>query len=157
VKKNFFLIRYTAAAVLLIVAVTQFYLVKTLHISPWKGGGFGMFSTVGSQSSYFIRVFYNSSPGEKISISIPEKFISEEQAIFYFPVKNNFLKLKDDLLKEKWFINNDKNKIMMNDMIDSCCNNQYSTVKIINIRIELWQYKFDINSSKLYSTLLAKY
>jgi len=31
---------------LLAVAVTQIALVRTLHLSPWKGGGFGMFASV---------------------------------------------------------------------------------------------------------------
>ena len=38
--------RYVPAAVLAGVAVVQIVLAATLHLSPWKGGGFGMFSTL---------------------------------------------------------------------------------------------------------------
>lgn len=34
-----------APALLLALAAAQLLLVATLHLSPWKGGGFGMFST----------------------------------------------------------------------------------------------------------------
>jgi hypothetical protein len=154
-KKKVFLIRYAAAIVLLIIAAVQFGLVKTLHISPWKGGGFGMFSTVGSQNSYFIRVYTNSPSGEKIRIFIPEKLGAEEQEIFYLPVRNNFIKFKKDVLKEKWVIGN--NKIIELDSVDTCCSNQYKPITIIDVTIELWQYKFNINTSKVYSTLLSEY
>jgi hypothetical protein len=34
------------SAVLIVVAVTQLVLAKTAHLTAWKGGGFGMFSTL---------------------------------------------------------------------------------------------------------------
>jgi hypothetical protein len=157
VKKNYtFLIRYAAVMVLLLVAVIQFFLVQTIHISPWKGGGFGMFSTVGSQNSYFLRVFNTSSSGQKNRIRIPEKFISKEWAIYYLPVISNFTRLKESLLKEKWSVGNDS-KIVETDSIDSCRKDQYKPITVTNAEIELWQYKFDINTSTVNSSLLAEY
>ena len=38
--------RHVPAAVLAGVAVVQIVLAATLHLSAWKGGGFGMFSTL---------------------------------------------------------------------------------------------------------------
>ena len=34
------------AALLTLVAVVQIGLTRTVHLTPWKGGGFGMFSTL---------------------------------------------------------------------------------------------------------------
>jgi hypothetical protein len=38
--------RYLPAGLLTAVAVVQIVLASTLHLSPWKGGGFGMFATL---------------------------------------------------------------------------------------------------------------
>lgn len=38
--------RVTPAIVLILVALTQWVLASTVPVSPWVGGGFGMFATV---------------------------------------------------------------------------------------------------------------
>jgi len=45
-----------APALLATVAVTQFMTAQITYVSPWKGGGFGMFSTVDAPSARFLRV-----------------------------------------------------------------------------------------------------
>ncbi|HVH57824.1 MAG TPA: hypothetical protein VM791_16285 [Vicinamibacterales bacterium] len=54
---------------LLLVAGTQVILTRTAALSPWKGGGFGMFSTTDDGGRRRVRVF----------VSAPER--SEEVAI----------------------------------------------------------------------------
>ena len=54
---------------LLAVAYAQVALVRTADLSPWKGGGFGMFSTTDDSGRRRVRVF----------VSAPER--SEELAI----------------------------------------------------------------------------
>ncbi len=39
------------------IAAAQIYLAHTAHLTPWKGGGFGMFSTLDRKSDRYIRVF----------------------------------------------------------------------------------------------------
>jgi hypothetical protein len=39
------------------IACLQIYLAMTKSLSPWKGGGFGMFSTVDSPDSRFLRIY----------------------------------------------------------------------------------------------------
>ncbi len=56
-------------ALLVVVASAQVALVKTAGLSPWKGGGFGMFSTTDDSGRRRVRVF----------VSAPER--SEEIAI----------------------------------------------------------------------------
>ena len=41
---------------LLIVAAFQIYLVRTAHLTPWKGGGFGMFSTTDGNANRSLRI-----------------------------------------------------------------------------------------------------
>jgi hypothetical protein len=40
------MVRYVPATLLAAVSVVQIALAATLHLSAWKGGGFGMFSTL---------------------------------------------------------------------------------------------------------------
>jgi hypothetical protein len=39
------------------IACLQIYLAMTKSLSPWKGGGFGMFSTVDSPDARFLRIY----------------------------------------------------------------------------------------------------
>lgn len=56
-------------ALLLGVAVTQMVLVRVADLSPWKGGGFGMFSTTDDVGRRHVRVFV-SAPGRAEEIAI---------------------------------------------------------------------------------------
>lgn len=48
---------YLPPALLTIVALQQIVLTKTSSLVPWKGGGFGMFSSVDSERSRMLRAF----------------------------------------------------------------------------------------------------
>jgi hypothetical protein len=45
------------AILLIVVAVVQVVLSKTANLSPWKGGGFGMFATTDGTAFRHIRIF----------------------------------------------------------------------------------------------------
>jgi len=45
------------AIVLIAVALTQIVLARTAALSPWKGGGFGMFATTDGMAFRYVRVF----------------------------------------------------------------------------------------------------
>jgi hypothetical protein len=51
-------------ALLCVVAVYHIYLVQSTYQSPWKGGGFGMFSSVISPSSRVLHVYRLTEKGE---------------------------------------------------------------------------------------------
>jgi hypothetical protein len=58
------------AFLLLTVAVVQVVLVKTYALSPWKGGGFGMFATTDGGAFRQIRVFVEAPQrSEELSIA----------------------------------------------------------------------------------------
>ena len=52
------------ALLLLVVACVQVYLVRTQDLSPWKGGGFGMFST-NNDEHRGVDVWVEDSQGER--------------------------------------------------------------------------------------------
>jgi hypothetical protein len=45
------------AALMLAVAAAQLTLVKTAELSPWKGGGFGMFATTDGGPNRHVRIY----------------------------------------------------------------------------------------------------
>jgi hypothetical protein len=45
------------AVLLILVAVVQVILAKTANLSPWKGGGFGMFATTDGTAFRHVRIF----------------------------------------------------------------------------------------------------
>jgi len=55
--------------VLIVVAIVQVILAKTAQLSPWKGGGFGMFATTDGTAVRRIRIFVEA-PGRSEEIEI---------------------------------------------------------------------------------------
>ncbi|HHP7231762.1 MAG TPA: hypothetical protein ACFCUY_13005 [Xenococcaceae cyanobacterium] len=47
---SYFLERWLPASILIMVACGQIFLAQTANLSPWKGGGFGMFAAVDAPS-----------------------------------------------------------------------------------------------------------
>ena len=45
------------AIVLIVVSIVQVFLAKTASLSPWKGGGFGMFATTDGTAFRHVRIF----------------------------------------------------------------------------------------------------
>lgn len=53
------------------IACLQIFLAMTKSLSPWKGGGFGMFSTVDSPDSRFLRI-YLISGNDETAVVLPD-------------------------------------------------------------------------------------
>ena len=56
---------------LVVLALSQIYLVRTVSLSPWAGGGFGMFSTPDAPRSRTVRA-YVLTPGVRREVAIPD-------------------------------------------------------------------------------------
>jgi hypothetical protein len=59
-----------APALLCVVALIQIVAERTTRLTAWKGGGFGMFSTVDSPSARFIRIELQTDRGA-VRVSVP--------------------------------------------------------------------------------------
>ncbi|QSQ12350.1 hypothetical protein [Myxococcus landrumensis] len=66
------LLAMCAPALLVLVAAVHLYLVESKGLSPWKGGGFGMFSTVDSPSARFLRVYLVEGASE-VQVRLPDR------------------------------------------------------------------------------------
>lgn len=78
--------------ILIVVACTQMTLSSTHDLSPWKGGGFGMFSTVDFPSSRKLKVYFIGENNEKVRV--PRKIYRKMEKRFRtLPTKKRFDRL----------------------------------------------------------------
>src|SRR5262245_56277891 len=61
---------YLPALLLVLVAVVQIALVRAIDLTPWKGGGFGMFSTLDHGAFRGVRIVIDG-PGRSEALEIP--------------------------------------------------------------------------------------
>jgi hypothetical protein len=64
-------LRWLPPALLLIVGANQIFLAKTQHLSPWLGGGFGMFASTEDRRHRHIHLI-EERPGVVRGLRIPE-------------------------------------------------------------------------------------
>jgi len=89
--------------VLCLVCANQFFLVKSQNLTQWKGGGFGMFSTIDKQGERVIRVFLKQDT-LKIPVIFPygERFNELHEKAIYMPNKRNLNALYVYLNSYNW-------------------------------------------------------
>ena len=92
---------YFAPVVLVVIASVQFYLAQTHGLSPWKGGGFGMFSTVDSPGERFLRVYLITDDGE-IPVMVPDHLRGEEFFVRTLPLRRSVEQLAVEIASETW-------------------------------------------------------
>jgi hypothetical protein len=68
---------------LIAVAVTQVVLVRAADLSPWKGGGFGMFATTDGTAFRYVRLFADA-PGrsEELDVTASLEFAAVRAQLF---------------------------------------------------------------------------
>ena len=71
------------AVLMTAVAVVQIVLAATTNISPWKGGGFGLFSTLDGKLERRVRIFVEA-PGrsEELEIAPSQEILAERARLF---------------------------------------------------------------------------
>lgn len=146
------LFKYLPSVLLVIVAGVHFILVGTMQISPWKGGGFGMFSTPGSPGMYLLRAYYNA-PAKDVTINIPADLANDKNRIYHFPSHSRISALKQNLARKNWLV--------VNDTL-ATTNTQTAQGSAINmlpsdITVELWQLRFDAKAAAISTSLTVKY
>jgi hypothetical protein len=88
------------AVLLFVVAAMQIVLAKTLDLSPWKGGGFGMFATLDGTSFRHVRVFVEA-PGllEELEIAPSQQRLADQAKLF--PSDHKLLALAEAVAKRE--------------------------------------------------------
>jgi hypothetical protein len=70
-------------ALLVVVAITQVMLARTADLSPWKGGGFGMFSTTDGTAARYVRLFVDAPErSEELTVADSLDFAAARAELF---------------------------------------------------------------------------
>lgn len=94
-----------APAMLTVVALTQWYHVGAQRLTPWKGGGFGMFSTTDSRHTRAVRCFlarYQGDEIEQLQIEVPAEWWRQLDELAYMPTEERAGRLARVLAAGDW-------------------------------------------------------
>jgi hypothetical protein len=80
--------RWLPSLVLIGVALHQIFLVQHTQLSPWLGGGFGMFSTTDVGSARHLHAFVQR-PGIDRLVSLPPRLEDAERRTLALPSESN--------------------------------------------------------------------
>lgn len=86
---------------LALVALLHLYLVERHALTPWKGGGFGMFSTVDTRSARFLRI-YVETDGRWYPVRLPKSLDKLGEELRAAPSRPAAQRLADQLLALDW-------------------------------------------------------
>ena len=86
---------------LLLVAGLHLYRVKMADQSPWKGGGFGMFSTVDAPGARFVKA-YLVTAGGRVPVEIPPRLAAPNSALLTAPSQVQLQALAEEFAKQTW-------------------------------------------------------
>ena len=95
---------WVVPSLLLSVALTQMFLAQTQNLSPWKGGGFGMFSTVDSPGMRFLSVRALDQRGEEIQVVLEDVPSRRELRKFASLPRQSFLEKLGEWLMDQEFV-----------------------------------------------------
>jgi hypothetical protein len=110
---------------LVLVALHQIYLARTAELSPWKGGGFGMFSTTELGVARTVRIFV-SAPDRSEELEIPDSLAEGAQKVAALPSS----RLVERFAKQ------------------IAAREQRNERPVDSVRIEVWRTRFEIQTLK---------
>lgn len=93
--------RWTIPALLAIVAVVQIVRARTLDLTPWKGGGFGMFSSVDTLDARFLRVYVETAT-EVVPVEPPPHMTADVTRVRAMPSQAGLDQLANRLAGLVW-------------------------------------------------------
>lgn len=96
------LLAAVAPALLLAVAARQAILAKSYGLSPWKGGGFGMFSTVDAPSARFLRIYLVASDSAPRPVILPLALEEEGRRVRTMPAPASVSGIATRLARGPW-------------------------------------------------------
>ena len=78
--------RWIAPGLLAAIACTQIALAHTADLSPWLGGGFGMFATIDSRGERHLAILAES-PGLLRELEVPEELEDRAERVRAMPTR----------------------------------------------------------------------
>ncbi|KST65266.1 hypothetical protein [Mastigocoleus testarum] len=100
---TWFLERFLVPTILILVALLQFYLAHTANLSPWKGGGFGMFAAVDSPSMRVLAAEGLAEGGQLIRLDALDSLDNSTiRRILSLPRQIHLEQIASELISEKF-------------------------------------------------------
>lgn len=85
------------------MALVQAGQTARLDLSPWKGGGFGMFSTVDAPKARFLRLYLETAAGE-VPVPPPAGLARSFRAVQTLPTERRVARLATQLAAATWAV-----------------------------------------------------
>lgn len=97
---------YSVVILLIVIAIIHQFIAGPGKLSAWKGGGFGMFSTIESPSSRYYG-FTLFSEGQDYKAIIPSEYARDIESLMAWPQQTGLRNLTEKLLFQEWKIQRD--------------------------------------------------
>jgi len=121
------------ALLLLCVGAHQVWLAHTVQISPWKGGGFGMFASTDGGLSRHFRIYLRSTERHE-EVTIRGSLVDLYMRAKTFPTEAMLLRLADEVAYSA----------------------QQQGLEVVEVRVELWRMTYDADSLLPVKSLLVE-
>jgi hypothetical protein len=92
---------FIAPVLLIIIACIQIYRAHVFDQSPWKGGGFGMFSSTDAPGARFLRC-YLITDREDVPVYVPHRFRKPVRLARTVPTRENLSRVAQALAASTW-------------------------------------------------------
>jgi hypothetical protein len=142
------------ALLLLTVAAHHVVRVRQDGLTPWKGGGFGMFSTIDSQSHRRVRVFATTFDGRTMALEPGDEFEYDLRRARFLPKSWQVAQLATRLAKSEWTIQRSPDGAPVLRPIHARQPN-VEAVRVERVRVEISGLAFDRRTRALTSPSLG--
>jgi hypothetical protein len=140
-------------AVMVAIATLQLSLSQAQSLTPWKGGGFGMFSTVDSRDARFLRVYAITADGE-LPVRMPRPMAALASEARSLPTRARFETLARQLAATEWVAGDDQTRTRLRARAKADAG--LASIGVHAIRVEYWHYEFDAPARRLRAARLEQ-
>jgi hypothetical protein len=156
-----------------IIAVSIFFLqfnkVAQNDLSPWKGGGFGMFSTIDAPNARYLKIYLRVK-GKYLPVNLGRKFAKHSRALRTEPTPQTMKKLIHQVAESSWILTNRYRRIDPNGELapsnlrpiiqakkkDAWNEDTQKIIDFDRLLIEVWKYQYSKKTKRLNSSLFMK-
>ncbi|HWP56604.1 MAG TPA: hypothetical protein VNL14_01815 [Candidatus Acidoferrales bacterium] len=129
---------YGAPLALILVALVQIYKVETLGLTPWKGGGFGMFAFIDSR---FLRLWIVV-PQKELPLEVPSHIDWQIEKAKNVPTIGNMRRLAAAVWETRHAIRSNANNMEFAGFL-------LKSQLAFTIRVELWEMELESDTGRL--------
>ncbi len=133
------LISYIPAFLLIVIAVYQIHLAYTAGLSPWKGGGFGMFSSTQPGLARYVRIFV-SAPDRSEELDVPQSLIDPADRAATLPTDRQMRKLAIRIVERE----QRKQQPVAQVRIEAWCS-EYDKVTLASVTTRIRDYVYNVD------------